>query len=235
MPNIAEVLKWQMPSTRAGIAPFGVSDNETELFRCQATRAVNRRSLEFMRASRSTDHGLPLRGYFLTVGSALVCLLLATDWVLPVQLPDHFAGPDAVRPSIRVHSGLKGPERVVIDTNQLLPSSADKEIAAATTQPDHAPDTIQNTGSDVQTDEDEVSPVTMPPQPRNSLAQSAVEDVSRNSIVLASPEITHKLSHLSAEKRRQAARRATPHGTAGSCGSAGHSSCSDTFALTRLW
>ncbi|WP_316399090.1 hypothetical protein [Bradyrhizobium sp. 33ap4] len=192
MPNIAEVLKWQMPSTRAGIAPFGVSDNETELFRCQATRAVNRRSLEFMRASRSTDHGLPLRGYFLTVGSTLVCLLQATGWVLPAQLPDHFAGPDAVRPSIRVHSGLKGPERVVIDTNQLR-SSADKEIAAATSQPDHAPDTIQSTGSDVQTDEDEVSPVTMPPQLRNSLAQSAVEDVSRNSIALASPEITYKL------------------------------------------
>lgn len=206
----------------------------TELFRCQATRAVDRRPLEFMRASRSTDNGLPLRSYFLTVGSALVCSLLATGWVLPAKLPDHFAGPDAVRPSIRIHSDLKGPERIVIDTNQLLPSSADREIAAATTQPDRAPDMIQTTGSDAQADEDEVSPVTMLPQLRNSLAQS-VEDVSRNSLALASPEITHKLSHLSAEKRRRAARRATPHGTAGSYGSAGHSSCSDTFALTRLW
>ncbi|NEU95801.1 hypothetical protein [Bradyrhizobium uaiense] len=193
---------------------------------------MNRRSLEFTHASRSTDHGLPLRGYLVTVGSVLACLLLATGWVLPAQLPDHFAEPDLVRPTIRTHSDLKGPERVVIDANQLLPASADKEIAAAASQPGHAPDAIRSTGSDAQTDENEVSPVTMPPQLRSSLAQSAVEDVSRNSIALASSEIAHELSHLSAERRRRAARRATPHGR---CGSARHSSCSDTFALTRLW
>ncbi|MCC8978871.1 hypothetical protein [Bradyrhizobium acaciae] len=193
---------------------------------------MNRRSLEFMHARRSTDHGLPLRGYLVTVGSVLACLLLATGWALPAQLPNHFAEPDPVRPLIRIYSDLKGPERVVIDANQLLPASADKEIAAATSQPDHAPDTIQSTGSDEQTDENEVSPVTMPAEVRNSLEQSAVEDVSRNSIALASPEITRKLSHLSTEKRRRAARRTTPHGR---CGSAAHGSCSDTFTLTRLW
>ncbi|VIO65243.1 hypothetical protein CI1B_03400 [Bradyrhizobium ivorense] len=225
MLNFPEISKLQTASRL-----FGVSDNETDSFRCQETLAVNRRSLEFTRASRSADHGLPLRGYFLTVGSVLAYLLMATGWVLPAQLPNRFAEPDPVRPSIRIHSGLKGPERVVIDTNQRLPASADKEIAAATSRPDHAPDA--STGSDAPTDEDEVSPVTLPPGVRNSLAQSAVEDISRNFIALASPEITHKLSHLSAEKRHRAARRATPHGR---CDSAPHSSCSDTFALTRLW
>lgn len=93
---------------------------------------MSRRSAMFMRASRSTDTALPLRGYFLSVGGALLCLLWVTGWVLPAQLPSRFAEPDPARPPIRIHSDVKGPERVVIDTNQ-LPTLSDKEIVVAHT------------------------------------------------------------------------------------------------------
>ncbi|MDA9430219.1 hypothetical protein XH88_00125 [Bradyrhizobium sp. CCBAU 51627] len=83
----------------------------------------------FMRASLSTDSALPLRGYFLSVGGALVCLLLLANWVLPAQLPPR--EPDPARPTIRIHSDVKAPERVVIDINQSLPTSSDNEIVVA--------------------------------------------------------------------------------------------------------
>ncbi|WP_439370294.1 hypothetical protein ACRQ5Q_35690 [Bradyrhizobium sp. PMVTL-01] len=86
-----------------------------------------------MHASRSNDTALPLRGYFLSVGAALLCLLWATAWVLPARLPSRFAEPDPARPAIRIHSDVKGPERVVIDTNQPLPTLSDKEIVVAHT------------------------------------------------------------------------------------------------------
>ncbi|RXG90417.1 hypothetical protein [Bradyrhizobium zhanjiangense] len=86
-----------------------------------------------MHASRSNDTALPLRGYFLSVGGALLCLLWATGWVLPAQLPSRFAAPDPSRPPIRIHSDVKAPERVVIDTNQSPPTLSDKESVVAHT------------------------------------------------------------------------------------------------------
>lgn len=86
-----------------------------------------------MHASRSTESALPLRGYFLSVGGALLCLLWSANWVLPAQLPGHFSEPDPARPPIRIHSDVKGPERVVIDTNQSLPTLSDREIVVAHT------------------------------------------------------------------------------------------------------
>ena len=94
---------------------------------------MSRRSVMSMRTSRSTDIAFPLRGYFLSVGGALLCLLWAIGWVLPAQLPSRFAEPDPARPPIRIHSDVKGPERVVIDTNQSLPTLSDKEIVVAHT------------------------------------------------------------------------------------------------------
>lgn len=84
-----------------------------------------------MRASQPTDAALPLRGYFLSVGGALACLLLLASWVLPAQLPAHPAEMDPARLPIRIHSDVKPPERVVIDTSQSLPGLSDKEIVVA--------------------------------------------------------------------------------------------------------
>ncbi|RZN20088.1 hypothetical protein CWO90_34420 [Bradyrhizobium sp. Leo121] len=87
----------------------------------------------FMRASQSTESAFPWRGYFVSAGGALVCLLWLTNWVLPAQVPGRFSEPDPARPPIRIHSDVKGPERVVIDTNQPLPTLPDKEIVVAHT------------------------------------------------------------------------------------------------------
>jgi hypothetical protein len=86
-----------------------------------------------MHASRSNGTALPLRGYFLSVGGALLCLLWASGWVLPAQPPSRFAEPDTARPPIRIDSDVKGPERVLIDTNQSPPTLSDKEIVVAHT------------------------------------------------------------------------------------------------------
>jgi hypothetical protein len=66
-------------------------------------------------ASSIVESELPLRGYFLSVGGALLLLLLAADWVLPAPLPSRL-DPRSPLPKIRIHSELKGPEAVVIDT-----------------------------------------------------------------------------------------------------------------------
>lgn len=95
---------------------------------------MSRRSAMFMRARQPIDSALPLRGYFLSVGGALVCLLWLADWALPAQLPGRFSEPNPARPEIRIHSDVKGPELVTIDTNQPLPAPSDKEIIVA-----HAP------------------------------------------------------------------------------------------------
>jgi hypothetical protein len=84
-----------------------------------------------MRAGRATEAALPLRGYFLSVGVALLCLLWAAGSMLPAPAPSRFAESDPALPPIRIHSAMKGPELVVIDTNQSLPAPSDKEIVVA--------------------------------------------------------------------------------------------------------
>jgi hypothetical protein len=69
------------------------------------------------------QHGLisneiPLRRYFTLAGGALLALLFAADAVIPRQpaMESRNSGPQL--PRIRIHSELKGPEAVVIDTNR---------------------------------------------------------------------------------------------------------------------
>ncbi|MDF0493699.1 hypothetical protein [Bradyrhizobium yuanmingense] len=85
----------------------------------------------FMRASQPTDSALPLRGYFLSVGGALLCLLLLASWVLPAQLPAHPAEPDPPRPPIRIHSDVKLPERIVIEVSPASPARVEQQISIA--------------------------------------------------------------------------------------------------------
>jgi hypothetical protein len=53
----------------------------------------------------------------LSVGGALFALLCAAGWLMPGPPPRGSIDPD-FEPVIRIHSELKGPELVVIDTNQ---------------------------------------------------------------------------------------------------------------------
>jgi hypothetical protein len=61
------------------------------------------------------DGRMPLRQYFLTVGSALLILLFATDLVMP-RAENNRKKSEVRFPVIRIHSELKGPELVVLDT-----------------------------------------------------------------------------------------------------------------------
>lgn len=92
---------------------------------------MSRHSILAMRASRETEVALPLRGYFLSVGGALLCLLRAAGSILPAPSPGRLTEPDPALPPIRIQSAMRGPELVVINTNQSLPAPSDKEIVVA--------------------------------------------------------------------------------------------------------
>jgi hypothetical protein len=79
---------------------------------------------------------LPLRGYFLSVGGALLLLLLAADWVLPAPLPSRLTDLHSARPSIRIHSDLNRPEAVVFDTSgsEYHPAPIGRDTAEAQPQ-----------------------------------------------------------------------------------------------------
>jgi hypothetical protein len=64
-----------------------------------------------------TTHDLPLRRYFLFVGGGLLALLFLLDAVLTPPARKSSAS-DPNFPVIRIHSELKGPPAVVIDTSQ---------------------------------------------------------------------------------------------------------------------
>lgn len=84
-------------------------------------------------ANSLVEPELPLRAYFLSVGSALLVLLLAADWVLPATLPSRLTDSHSALPPIRIHSELHGPEAVVIDTSgfEFRPAPTEHDIAEA--------------------------------------------------------------------------------------------------------
>lgn len=98
---------------------------------------MSRKSVLSRHANSLVEPELPLRAYFLSVGGALLLLLLAVDWVLPAPLPSRLTDSHSALPPIRIHSDLKGPEAVVIDTTGfgLRPTTAAHDIADAASQP----------------------------------------------------------------------------------------------------
>src|SRR3974390_1852939 len=79
--------------------------------------------------SQPIDSELPLKRYFLCVGGALLTVLFAVDALMPRPANEIFAsGP--ILPRIRIHSEHKGPEAVIIDTNQRVvpPLTAQEEL-----------------------------------------------------------------------------------------------------------
>lgn len=122
-----------MPNARAGIRGPGASDNETESFHAWEPANVSRKSVLSRHANSLVEPELPLRAYFLSVGGALLALLLAADWVLPATLPSRLTDSHSALPPIRIHSELHGPEAVVIDTSGfvLRPAPTEQDIADA--------------------------------------------------------------------------------------------------------
>jgi hypothetical protein len=89
---------------------------------------VSRGSVLAIHAAGAVQADMPLRGYFLSVGGALLVFLSAAGWLLPAPPPSPFASEVAL-PPIRIHSDMKRPEPVVIDTTQ--PPPAPEEIVTA--------------------------------------------------------------------------------------------------------
>jgi len=183
------------------------------------------------------DPILPLRGYLLSVGGALLLLLLVADWVLPAPLPGRFAQSEPAMPPIRIHSDVKRPEQVVIDTNRLLPAPADKEISTAAVQlsnPDE-PDATQETTPQAPVDEGKSRPLTsMTTQVRDSLAQSLSGRGSGARHGHAAWRPRHESARTKSGKRLQSARHSTPDRRLGWCSVACRNDRSDAFTLFRL-
>lgn len=88
-----------------------------------------------------TTHELPLRRYFLFVGGGLLALLFLLDAMLPPPARESSAsGPNF--PVIRIHSELKRPPAVVIDTSQrmIAPVIAAQDESPAAPAPFVMPD-----------------------------------------------------------------------------------------------
>jgi hypothetical protein len=77
---------------------------------------MSQTSLQYMRAHDRLNAEMPLRQYFLFVGGALLMLLIAANWLIPRSRSNELI--DTKLPEIRIHSELKGPEAVVIDTSK---------------------------------------------------------------------------------------------------------------------
>ena len=88
------------------------------------------------------DSEIPLRRYFLCVGGVLLTLLFAADALMPRTPANESIGSGPKLPRI-LHSERKGPEAVVIDTNQpaMVPSVTAQADAAAAPQSFARPDT----------------------------------------------------------------------------------------------
>jgi hypothetical protein len=82
-----------------------------------------------MKVSKPIDSELPLKWYFARVGGALLTGLIAVDALMPRPANDIFASGPTL-PRIRIHSERKGPEAVIIDTNQRMeaPLTAQAEL-----------------------------------------------------------------------------------------------------------
>lgn len=79
---------------------------------------------------------MPLGRYFVFTGSLLLALLFLADWYLP-QLATAPARADVDRSIIRLHSGHRWPERIVIDTS--LPTIVPPPTTVADNLPEKSP------------------------------------------------------------------------------------------------
>jgi hypothetical protein len=77
---------------------------------------------------------MPLRQYFVWVGSILLVMLFVADWCLPAPVAHapHSENPPNERINLRIHSDHNWPERVVFDTTRSRLTPA----AGASPEPD---------------------------------------------------------------------------------------------------
>jgi hypothetical protein len=165
-------------------------------------------------ASGLVEPELPLRGYFLWVGGALLLLLLAAGWALPAPAPSPLTDSRSALPPIRIRSDTKAPEAVVIDTSGfgLRARTAEYDIAA------EAPAGLPAAHLEV-SDRSPMQPTDL--RLRQSLAQSQPDVRDHAGETASGGEITgreRKLDRAHPVKRRHALHSAFANGL-GACGS----------------
>jgi hypothetical protein len=122
---------------------------------------------------------IPLRRYFLLVGGALLAVLFAVDAITPRQPGLESGNPGPRLPRIRIHSELKGPEAIIIDTTRptILPPLIVQEEAAKTSVPP-APQLAENgpqlVSSQKQTDAKELK-AERKPQSHSKIAKARIK------------------------------------------------------------
>jgi hypothetical protein len=156
-----------------------------------------------MYARNSVDSEIPLRGYLLSVGGALLLLLLAAGWVLPAPLPNLLIETQSVLPPIRIHSDLKGPEAVMIDTSQHVPMAANETIAATSQQLDFdIADAARQRDSSEPTDDSQSS------RPATSMTSHVRESPARPDLAVAvQAHPSRSQAELPSEPRRNFAEK----------------------------
>jgi len=82
---------------------------------------------------------MPVARYFLFAGGALVALLFAFDAFSPKAVADNtsHASAGVDKATLRIHSDVKWPERIVFDTTQptIVPKAAPVQVALAGPEP----------------------------------------------------------------------------------------------------
>jgi len=94
---------------------------------------VKHGAIRSMRGCEQQSAAMPLRSYFICVGGALLALLLAVDGLKARAPVGDIVSAEFEFPPIRIHSAIKGPEAVVIDTDHAPLPAASDAIAAAET------------------------------------------------------------------------------------------------------
>ncbi|MET4035685.1 hypothetical protein ABIB94_007386 [Bradyrhizobium sp. JR7.2] len=199
-----------MPSSRDGIRGPGGSDNEKVSRRVQDRAAMSRKSMLSRSASGLVEPELPLRGYFLWVGGALLLLLLAAGWALPAPAPSPLTDAHSALPPMRIRSDTKGPEAVVIDTSGLEQRARPAEHDMAAEAPSRLSEAHLESG-----DETPTQPTDL--RLRQSLAQSE-PDVHDHAGETAIAARERKRDRAHPVKRRHAPHPAFANGD-GACGS----------------
>jgi hypothetical protein len=126
---------------------------------------------------------MPLLAYFWKVGAALLALLLIADFCLPKASVADRKSVD--RPTIRIQSDRKWPERVVLDTSLPAIVAAGPEIARTETATPVAP----------------AEPPVMPAQAANALAMARSEQPSHEAVDSKRPR---KTIHTAMRSKRHA-------------------------------
>ena len=97
---------------------------------------MSRRSAQWVRAAQWQRSELPLKGYFMWVGSALLVLLVAANWLLPTPAPNPLISSRVSLPPIRIYSEPRAPDEIAADVSSAIIPPQSEDPQAGPSSPD---------------------------------------------------------------------------------------------------